>query len=120
MSSKITYNFIGDKQGCTIVHEIFNFRSVCQANVCTIQFDPYFQNKTASPVEVLFRIENHNFCSTNSLRLLFFFNEISGMARVTREERDTENRGRLLDKKGGPPRFFGFSISEVHVIPTIF
>ena len=52
MSSKITYNFIGDKQGCTIVHEIFNFRSVCQANVCTIQFDPYFQNKTASPVEV--------------------------------------------------------------------
>ena len=85
MSSKITYNFIGDKQGCTIVHEIFNFHSVCRANVCTIQFDPYFQNKTASPVEVYLESKIIISALLTICDSYFFFNEISGMERVTRE-----------------------------------
>ena len=32
--------------------------------------------------------------------LIFFFNEISGIVRVTREQRDRENLGRLPEKKG--------------------
>lgn len=118
MSSKITvrYNFIGDKKGCTILHGIFQLSFSLSSECLHVSVWSIFSKQNCVACGSLLRIENYNFCST-VCDSYFFFNEISGMVRVTREQRDLDNLRRLPEKKGWRPRFFGFTISEVRVIP---